>query len=177
MFPINKDEIIIIGGSNQLSAEIRTWNRDLEDYNFEDAFFSVNSSEHLYPPYQYTPVLPTFSIKPKKLKLQNQITFNTSSSFILCGSEDSFILEITEEHQIKFHMTPLSLKLRNYQVSIRIYQNYAILIGGKSKIGNRSSREVFLCDISNMNCIKKQNMNHPRYDFTAVQLDVIMIYI
>ena len=169
---IDDDEIIILGGSHPLTAELRSWNRDLEDYHFKDFTSSIDNLDLLYPPYEYSAVLPTMSIRPHRFQPKPRHEFDLTSSFIFGCSLQNYIVEITKEHQIKFYPSPLDFHNQAYQVSVRIDNENALFLGGKTNDLQRSSDKVYNCKISEMSCVEMSHMGYKRYLFTAVYFEV-----
>jgi hypothetical protein len=91
---VSHDEIIVLGGDKEKSAEIRSWNKYLEDYSWSDCTDKIKNLELIGRPTEYISVEPTYVINASnddKLPV-----FETSSNFIFGNEMMPFMMEITK---------------------------------------------------------------------------------
>lgn len=105
---VSHDEIIVLGGDRHKTAELRSWNRILGDYNWTDCTKKIKNLELIGRPTEYVSAQPTFVINAPDDA--NFPIFKTSSNFIFGNELTPFMMEITKEHMVKFYPAPLKFQ-------------------------------------------------------------------
>jgi hypothetical protein len=105
---VSHDEIIALGGDREKTAELRSWNRYLGDYSWTDCTKKIKNLDFIGKPTEYISAEPTFVINAADD--DNFPIFKTSSNFIFGNELMPFMMEITQNHMVKFYPAPLKFQ-------------------------------------------------------------------
>lgn len=105
---VSHDEIIALGGDKKKTAEFRSWNRILGDYNWTNCTKKIKNLDLIGRPTEYISAEPTFVVNATDD--DNFPIFETSSNFIFGNELMPFMMEITQEHMVKFFPAPMKFQ-------------------------------------------------------------------
>lgn len=105
---VSHDEIIALGGDKKKTAEFRSWNRILGDYNWTNCTKKIKNLDLIGRPTEYISAEPTFVVNATDD--DHFPIFETSSNFIFGNELMPFMMEITQEHMVKFFPAPMKFQ-------------------------------------------------------------------
>jgi hypothetical protein len=167
------DEMLAIAGAkNESSIELREWDADLLDYIWKDATSRVSGDlkEIMEKPTEYNAVRPTFCVSGSDL--DNFPKFCTRSNFMFGNELSPFLMEFTQELEVKFYPAPMRLQQKTGQVAIRRSHNDIYFIGGTDTTYTFYSKKVFHFDITKKEVNQFGNLNVGRAGFCVSEFEV-----
>ncbi len=143
VLPTKIDEVVVFGGGTHKTAELRSWNPQLGDYEFKP--FKVTGEELIESPNSYDSALPTFmDVVTEKESFPN---FAEGSRLIFGNEIDCFVIELTKDLTANFYKSPMKLQQKTGQNSVRTDKNTIYLAGGtdtsRTKISSKTYRFLF----------------------------------
>ena len=136
------DEIIVIGGNTkEATAEIRKWNRYLEDYSWTPCTNQIKNLNLIGRPCEYTAVYPTFVINAKEG--DDMPEFSTNSNFVFGSELYPFLMELTSDLMVRFYPAPLMLQQKTGQQAVRLDEDDILFIGGTDASMKLVSSKIF----------------------------------
>lgn len=143
VIPTKIDEVVVFGGGTHRTAELRSWNAQLGDYEFKP--IKVTGEELIESPNSYDSALPTFmDVVTEKESFPN---FAEGSRLIFGNEIDCFVIELTKDLTANFYKSPMKLQQKTGQNSVRIDKNTIYLAGGtdtsRTKISSKCYRFLF----------------------------------
>lgn len=162
IIPTALDEVVVIGGGGLKTCEKRSWNNELQDYEFKE--IQIPGSEKIDDPKNYDTALPSFvnhhaddDVFPD-LHHENKIIF---------GNEiDCFLIEFPSSFVPYFYPSPMRLQQKTGQRSIRSDPNTIYLVGGTDTSRTKISAKTYKFFIKSKEIVEIGKLNHKRY-FTA----------
>ena len=159
VIPISIDEVVVFGGAHVKTAEKRSWNEKLGDYDFQPCH--VTGEELIESPNSYDSALPTFvDVVSDKPSFPN---FAPDSRLIFGNEVDCFVVELTKDLTANFFKSPMKLQQKSGQNSVRSDKNTIYFAGGtdfsRTKISSKTYRFLF----STKEVTELPKLNTPRY--------------
>lgn len=165
IIPQKIDEIVVIGGGSEKSAEMRSWDKQTNDYVFKKT--TVTGMELIENPTHYDSALPAF--------VDNTPTKDTfpkleSGSRMIFGNEiDCFLIEVPESLTPCFYMSPMKLQQKTGQATLRLDANTIILAGGTDVTRKKLSSKTYRFSQNNGTIEQLASLNEARYAISLVQ--------
>ncbi len=172
VIPIKIDEVIVIGGGNNRTAERRAWNEEIQDYDFKGT--QVDGENLLENPSHYKSALPTFIDTITDGEHFPDIDVN--NRFIFGNEIDCFLIEVPSNLLPIFYASPMKLQQKTGQVSIRTDPNTVFLAGGTDVTRSKISNKVYKFTVKSKEIIELPRMNHARY-FPTIHHDNGWLYV
>lgn len=170
MIPVAHDEVIALGGDEGKTAEIRHWNKKLQDYVWTDITEKIKGVEHIGKPIEYNAVTPTYCISA--IDEDNMPDFSPDSNYVFGNELMPFMMEITSEHIVKFYPAPMRFQQKTGQMGYRVDKETIIFIGGCDATMTLVSKKTFRYLISDKTVAQMDNLSIGRYFFSACKLKV-----
>lgn len=170
MIPVAHDEMIALGGDENKTAEIRIWNKKIQDYVWTDVTKKIKGMENIGKPIEYNSVVPTYCIS--SLDDDNMPDFPSTSNFIFGNELMPFMMEITFQHLIKFFPAPMRFQQKTGQIGYRVDKDIIIFLGGCDATMTLVSKKAFRYSITDKTVARMGNLETGRYFSTVCQLGV-----
>lgn len=159
VIPTKIDEVIVFGGAHHRTAELRSWNAELGDYDFKP--FHVKGEELIESPNSYDSALPTFMDVVSDKDLFPDFA---SDSRIIFGNEvDCFLIELTKNLTANFYKSPMRLQQKTGQNTVRTDANTIYLAGGTDTSRTKISSKVYRFLFSTKEVTELPKLNTGRY--------------
>lgn len=171
IIPTAIDEVIVLGGGVEKTAERRRWNPILGDYVFTPCV--VEGMELIEDPTAYDSALPTFvNNNPDNDAMP---TLEPEHRVIFGNEIDCFLIDFPPSMVPCFYQSPMRLQQKTGQVSVRSSKNTIYLCGGtdttRSKFSMKSYK--FVLEPQSQEKIKVTELarlNTARYVHTLIHL-------
>jgi len=108
MIDVCHDEIIVLGGDKNKTAEIRSWNRYLDDYSWTDCTKKIKNLNLIGRPTEYISAEPTYVIDFTEDEMPPNLS--NTSRYIFGNELMPFMMEICTDHMVRFFPAPLKLQ-------------------------------------------------------------------
>ncbi len=159
VIPTALDEVVVIGGGGLKTCEKRSWNSELQDYEFKP--IQIPGVELMDDPKNYDTALPSFvnnhpddDVFPD-IHIENKIIF---------GNEiDCFLIEVPQNLIPHFYQSPMRLQQKTGQRSIRSDPNTIYLVGGTDTARSKISSKAYKFFIRSKEIVELGKLTQGRY--------------
>lgn len=159
IIPQKADEVIVIGGAKEYTAECRQWDPEVNDYAFKS--IKVDGMNLIENPTHYDSALTSFVDNTPTRDHFPQ--FGAGSRVVFGNEIDCFLIEVPESLAPHFYMSPMKLQQKTGQVSVRLDANTILLAGGTDVTRNKISMKTYKFYQNNGNIEQLANLNDARY--------------
>lgn len=159
IIPTALDEVVVIGGGGQRTAEKRAWNPDIQDYEFKPIV--IEGQNLIDDPANYDTALPSFvNEHPDNEVLPDLDPHN----IIIFGNEiDCFLIEIPSNLKAIFYPSPMRLQQKTGQTSIRSDYNTIYFVGGTDTTRTKISQKTYKMFVKTKEIVELGKLKEGRY--------------
>lgn len=151
--------MVVIGGAKSKTAEKRAWNETLGDYEFTPVH--IEGQELIEDPSCYDSALATFHDVVTDKDLFPDI--NEHSRIIFGNEVDCFLIEVKDDINTNFYMSPMRLQQKTGQKSIRVDSNTIYLVGGTDTSRTKISSKFYRFLIKSKEVTELPKLKEGRY--------------
>lgn len=161
---------MIGGDESKATAEIRKWNRYLEDYSWTACTDKVKNLELIGRPSEYTTINTTKVIKALEGDLMPE--FSSDSNFVFGSENTPFLMEITDTMMVRFYPAPMMLQQKTGQQAVRLNQDEILFVGGTDTSMKLASSKIFKYSIPKCEVKLFGKLSSGRFYFAQTVFDV-----
>jgi N-acetylneuraminic acid mutarotase len=166
IIPQKIDEVVVIGGGKEHTAEKRSWDSDVNDYSFKD--IKIDGMNLIENPTHYDSALTSFI---DNTPTRDHFPSFASGSRIIFGNEiDCFLIEVPESLAPHFYMSPMKLQQKTGQATCRLDATTILLAGGTDVTRGKISSKTYKFYQNDGRIDNLPNLNEPRYVASLVNI-------
>lgn len=162
-----QDELFVLGGANNRTAEVRVWSEELSDYVFQP--LAVQGLDLLEPPDCYEAATPNIVVDGVDEEHIPSIPLGTR--FLFGNEVDSYFVEFPETMIPSFFWCSMHLQLKTGQAAIRYDPTTVYLLGGTDVQKTKLSAKCFRFQVASKKTEEISKLFESRFAIRVVKLD------
>jgi hypothetical protein len=162
-----QDEVFVLGGANNRTAEVRAWSEELGDYVFRP--LPVEGLDLLESPDCYEAALPNVVVDGGDEEHMPSIPLGTK--FLFGNEVDSYFVEFPESMIPSFFWCSMHLQLKTGQAAIRYDPTTVYLVGGTDAKKTKLSAKCFRFQVASKKTEEIAKLFESRFAVRVVKVD------